>query len=98
MTCIKEVVYAEARGESERGKTAVAYVLLNRARESGRSVCLLSHENGQFKRRTPARDFRIDVTSPDPTNGATAFRTRDMPRWLGLMKHIRIGGQTFYGK
>lgn len=85
-------------GETQRGQEAVAHVILNRARQSGQSVCSIVAERGQFQQATPPDSFRVTTTGPDPTGGATHFRTRDMPRWLGLRRYIRIGNHTFYGR
>lgn len=98
MACLLSVVYAEARGESNRGKEAVAHVVLNRARETNRSVCQVVNESGQFKQKRPPRSFKINLSGKDPTKGATYFRTKDASSWLGYKKKIRIGNHTFYGK
>lgn len=95
--CIRKVVYAEARGESKLGQRAVAHVILNRARSSSRTVCVVVSQPGQFRFRNAPKSFNMPKLGKDPTNGATHFRTKDMPVWLGLKKKIRIGNHTFYG-
>jgi spore germination cell wall hydrolase CwlJ-like protein len=96
--CIEQVVWAEARGESKRGQAAVAHVVINRHKKSGKSPCQVVKEQGQFVLGRPPAWFKITIPSRDPTGGATHFRTKDMPMWLGLRKLIRIGGHSFYGK
>lgn len=95
--CLYSTVYAEARGESKHGQEAVAHVVLNRA-STKRTVCSVVSEPGQFKRKRPPESFKVNVTGPDPTRGATHFRTKDAPTWGKLRKYIRIGNHTFYGK
>lgn len=96
--CIRKTVYAEARGESKLGQRAVAHVILNRARSSSRTVCMVVSQPGQFRFRNAPKSFNVPELGKDPTNGATHFRTKDMPKWLGLKKKVRIGNHTFYGR
>jgi len=98
MACLLSVVWPEARGESKLGQEAVAHVVMNRAKKSGRGVCEVVREPGQFVRGQPPSSFRVNINSRDPTNGATHFQVRDLPRWLGLRKYIKIGNHTFYGR
>lgn len=97
-TCLKDVVYAEARGESKLGQQAVAHVILNRARQTGKTPCAIVREAGQFKSTKAPKDFTVNVSNRDPTNGATHFQVRNLSRWLGLRKYITIGNHTFYGR
>jgi N-acetylmuramoyl-L-alanine amidase len=39
VTCLAKNIYHEARGESEIGQRAVAMVVVNRSRKSGKSMC-----------------------------------------------------------
>lgn len=97
-TCLKDTVYAEARGESKLGQQAVAHVILNRARQTGKTPCAIVREAGQFKSTKAPKDFTVNVSNRDPTNGATHFQVRNLSRWLGLRKYITIGNHTFYGR
>lgn len=97
-TCLKDVVYAEARGESKLGQQAVAHVILNRARQTGKTPCTIVREAGQFKSTKAPKDFTVNISNRDPTNGATHFQVRNLSRWLGLRKYITIGNHTFYGR
>lgn len=97
MECIRQVVWAEAKGETKLGQEAVAHVILNRARKSGSSICHVTRQQGQFKRQNPPRHFQVSTHGKDPTNGATYFRTKDALKWMGFRKKIKIGGHTFYG-
>lgn len=96
-TCIRDVVWAEARGESSLGQSAVAWVVLNRARETKQSPCSVVKQRGQFRRMEAPRSFRVSTEGPDPTKGATHFRTKYVKSWLGLKPYITIGGHVFYG-
>lgn len=48
--CLADTIYHEARGESDRGKKAVALVTLNRTKHGGfrSSVCGVVHQRGQY--------------------------------------------------
>jgi spore germination cell wall hydrolase CwlJ-like protein len=91
------VAWAEARGEGEVGKTAVAHVILNRAKASGRSVCEVTHQRGQFQRGLPPKSFSVTITEDDPTGGATYFRTIHSGTWKHLKRYKTIGNHKFYG-
>lgn len=96
--CIRKVVWAEAKGESDAGKRAVAHVVLNRAKQLQKSPCQVVSARGQFVQGRPPANFRVGPLGADPTNGATHFRTKTVRGWLGLRILTRIGGHTFYGK
>lgn len=85
--CLALGVYHEARGEQVDGQRAVGHVILNRVKQSGRTICDTVYARGQFAptlNKTPAE---IDAwkavqqqavtlrTNPgsDNTNGATMF-------------------------
>lgn len=97
-TCINNTVYAEARGESKVGQEAVAHVILNRAKTTGKTPCGIVREAGQFKSKPAPKGFSVNLTNPDPTRGATHFQIRNLSKWLGLRKYITIGQHTFYGR
>lgn len=48
--CLATVMHHEARGEGQRGQTAVAYVVLNRTRDRNypKSICSVVYQRGQF--------------------------------------------------
>lgn len=98
-TCLREAVYAEARGETALGKQAVANTILNRVSQTGfpKTICGVVNQPGQFKRARAPSSFEFK-TFPDVTRGATHFQRQDRPNWLGLKKKIRIGNHTFYGR
>ena len=48
--CLAEAIYYEARGEPERGQVAVAYTILNRAKD--KSICEVTNAKGQFEYKT----------------------------------------------
>ena len=91
-------MWAEAQGESKRGQEGVAHVILNRARQSGKDVCAVTKQSGQFRRSNPKRDFVVSLDHKDPTNGATSFQRKNMTKWGKLHKYVTIGKHTFYGK
>lgn len=72
LACLAEAVYFEARGTGERGETAVAHVVKNRA-ESPKfpgSICGVVTDGCQFSYRC---DGRSDLLA-DPRSRASAFR------------------------
>ena len=73
-SCIRDVVWAEARGESREGQRAVAHVIVNRALQSGKHVCAIISERGQFQQRKSPRTFQVSTGGTDPTGGADLFR------------------------
>lgn len=94
MECINEVasvIYAESRGETERGMRAVAHVIFNRAKEQGKKPCFIVKQPKQFakgiyKPSDPLWQLaRKKVLNPgrDLTNGATYFHNRTVrPYWI----------------
>lgn len=48
LLCLALTIYAEARGEPEKGQYAVAEVVMNRANERNLTVCQVINEKGQF--------------------------------------------------
>lgn len=96
--CLKRVVFAEARGEPEVGQRAVAHVVINRSRQQRKPICSVVKQPGQFKLKAPPKGWTMVQIGRDPTGGATHFQKRDLKRWLGLRKLIKIGDHTFYGR
>ena len=77
--CLATAIYFEARGESENGQTAVAEVIVTRARTSGRpkSICGVVYEGA--RRRTGCQfSFACDRRSDVPRKGAAWTRAKDV--------------------
>lgn len=88
-TCLANVIYREARGESRAGQQAVAHVVLNRVKDPAfpDSICAVVRQPGQFAPRASGRPLdeqsydrakvvarnAIRGVSDDPTGGATYF-------------------------
>lgn len=111
MDCINEIastVYAEARGEGERGMRAVAHVIYNRAKEKGISPCIVVRQPKQFARGAPKpKDKmwqiakRISINpGVDVTKGATYFHNLTVrPYWIRSLKvSYTWGNHIFYRK
>ena len=97
LQALTKVVYGEARGESDEGKRAVAHVVINRTKKSGKSIQYECSKKGQFYGYTAAGSMSdakakeacqkiaqdaINGTSSDPTNGATFFFSGSkVPNW-----------------
>jgi spore germination cell wall hydrolase CwlJ-like protein len=75
LACLAEAVYFEAGGTGETGQSAVAHVVLNRAKSAKfpRSVCGVVADGCQFSYRC---DDRSDALS-DPRTRAHAFRVAE---------------------
>ena len=95
LDALTRVVYGEARGEKDKGKRAVAWVVINRSNISGKSIEYEATKKGQFccyrgemteeeskeKCEEIAQDA-IDGNSSDPTDGATHFYSgNEIPDW-----------------
>jgi len=95
--CMVATLYHEARGEGVRGMEAVASVVMNRAKQTHRSVCSIVYERKQFSWVYETKDKHIkgnimDILSithkalsgvlVDVTQGATFYHaTYVKPFW-----------------
>ena len=111
LDALTRVVYGEARGESDEGKKAVAWVVINRANKSGQSIQYEATKKSQFccysgemkekesknKCEKIAQDV-IDGKSSDPTGGATFFYSgNNTPSWAkNKVPCATIGGHKFF--
>ena len=110
LDALTKVVYGEARGESDEGKKAVAWVVINRANKSGQSIQYEATKKSQFccysgtmdqdskkKCEDIAKDA-INGNSSDPTGGATHFYSGNKtPSWAkGKEPCSTIGGHKFF--
>ena len=111
LDALTRVVYGEARGESDEGKKAVAWVVINRSKKSGNTIQYEATKKGQFccysgemKEKTSkekcekiAQDA-INGNTSDPTGGATHFYSGN--NTLGWAKDLQpcatIGGHKFF--
>ena len=96
--CMVATLYHEARGEGVRGMEAVASVVMNRAKQTHRSVCSIVYERKQFSWTHVTKDKHIkgnimDILSithkalsgmlVDVTDGATFYHaTYVKPFWV----------------
>ena len=108
---LTRVVYGEARGESDEGKIAVAWTVINRHNISGKSIQFEATKKSQFccyggeMKETNARDKckqiaddAIKGINSDPTGGATFFYSgNNVPSWAkGKSPCATIGGHKFF--
>ena len=108
---LTRVVYGEARGEDDEGKIAVAWVVKNRSKKSGKSIQEEATKKSQFccysgeMKETEAKDKckqiaedTINDKNSDPTGGATFFYSGDtVPSWaIGKEPCVTIGGHKFF--
>ena len=109
MDCVNtvaSVVYAEARGETERGLRAVAHVILNRAKDQKKPICQVARQRGQFAKglyrpKDPNWQLARQIVlhpGKDITRGATYFHTNWMrPYWVkSLTVTLKYKNHTFY--
>ena len=111
LEALTRVVYGEARGESEEGKRAVAWVVINRANISGKSIeyearkksqfCCYSGEMKEFEAKKECEKIANDAIqnkSVDPTNGATFFYSgQTVTSWAkGKSPCAEIGCHKFF--
>ena len=111
LEALQRVVYCEARGQSEDGKLAVAYTVVNRSSKSGRSIEYEATKPSQFcvwgramtetaaalKCKTAAYTA-IERDKPDPSTGATFFYSgNNVPNWArGINPCAVIGDHKFF--
>jgi spore germination cell wall hydrolase CwlJ-like protein len=109
MECVNtvtSVLYAEARGESEKGMRGVLHVILNRAKKQHKPACHVVKQRGQFakglyKPGDPIWQLaKTLVKNPgrDITKGAVYFHNRSVkPYWIRELKvTLKYGGHVFY--
>lgn len=102
--CLANNVYHEARGESVMGQAAVAYVTINRAQLTGKSLCATVRADKQFS--WVNRGYRVDAESPayaqaveiaalaqvnfinNPIGAATHYHSGPRPRWAAEARYI----------
>jgi spore germination cell wall hydrolase CwlJ-like protein len=97
--CLATAIYFEARGESEKGQTAVAEVIVTRARTSGRpkTICGVVYEGA--RRRTGCQfSFACDRRSDVPRKGAAWTRAKDVAAAMMDAHGERqlVGGATYF--
>ena len=75
LSCLAEAIYFEARGTGTTGESAVAHVVVNRAKAGSfpRSICGVVGDGCQFSYRC---DGRADVLA-EPTARARAFKVAE---------------------
>ena len=76
LACLAEAIYFEARGTGTQGETAVAHVVVNRAKSpkfGPRTVCGVVADGCQFSYRC---DGRSDALS-EPSSRARAYRVAE---------------------
>ena len=111
LEALTRVVYCEARGESDSGKLAVAYAVVNRHKKSGKSVAYEATKPSQFcvwtknmsetaaaAKCKSAAQAAISGSKYDPSNGATFFYSgSSVPSWAkGKSPCATIGGHKFF--
>lgn len=111
IVCLALNVYYEARGEPVEGQYAVAFVTLNRAKVSGKSLCEVVNEPQQFSwTMTPQTSpdgpqwlkaliiAKHASAMPDQTKGSLFFHRHDVfPKWRTSYKFtMQIGNHVFY--
>lgn len=111
LDALTRVVYGEARGETNEGKKAVAWVVKNRSDISKKSIKYEATKKGQFccysgemeekDSKEECEEIAQDVIngySSDPTDGATHFYSGNKtPSWAkGKKPCATIGGHKFF--
>jgi spore germination cell wall hydrolase CwlJ-like protein len=86
ISCLALTIYYEARGESERAKLAVGYVVINRTRSTlfPDGVCDVVQQGGQQRSRCQF-SWWCDGRSDQPKDGAT------------LRESLKLAEEIYYG-
>lgn len=111
LDALTRVVYGESRGESEEGKRAVAWVVINRTKKSGKTILYEATKKNQFccyredmleeeskKECEKIAEDAINGNNSDPTGGATFFYSgTNVPSWAtNKTPCAEIGGHKFF--
>jgi spore germination cell wall hydrolase CwlJ-like protein len=103
--CLAQVIYLEARGESTLGQRAVAHVVINRSKKTGKPICAVIKQPGQFqvKFRSSYFGYAWDnavkiARSPgiDITKGSLYFKSKSSRARWNLKHMTSIGNHSFY--
>ena len=104
--CLAKTIYSESRGEELKGQIAVGYTVINRKKQTGKSVCR-TVSAGYTQRWIPTNDREqfVKLSSliltgkiPSPIGDRDSFDAYSRrPMWARHIKHaVRIGNHTFY--
>jgi N-acetylmuramoyl-L-alanine amidase len=105
VVCIAQAIYAEARGEPDSGKRAVAHVIINRSKKQGIPPCVIIRQPNQFQFKAKAKYsgkvwekcWQIaNYPGSDPTGGALFFRQAKIKGSWGHKLTTSIGHHNFY--
>jgi len=104
--CLASTMWGEARGDGEVAMLAVADVVLNRAEQSGKSVCALVRARSQFDghgKKAPAHVVALArrAMAGDGrgiTSGSLYFTAAwDRPRWARKLVRVgQLGGNVYF--
>lgn len=94
VTCLAQNIYHEARGEKEMGQRAVAMVVVNRSRKSGKSMCDVVYSRTE---KTCQFSWVCQKWLHKIRDQESYDRARTIAEDVYLGKHKDItGGATFY--
>lgn len=112
LKCMTDAIYFEARGESLKGKLAVAHVILNRIDSGyGSGVCDTLSKPKQFpwfgknKKIIEIKTYEsikelsksiLDGKTKDPTNGCIFFHEKTLNPNWKYKKIVEIDSHIFY--
>jgi spore germination cell wall hydrolase CwlJ-like protein len=106
LACLSLAVYYEARGESHRGKMAVAEVVMNRTRSKRfpSTICEVLFQRGQFSfikgRHAPLKPTSTKSWTDAIEVSKKVINSSTNNKWLFFCdckrKGYRIGGHVFY--
>ena len=111
LDALTRVVYGAARGESDEGRKAAAFTVINRSKKSGKSIATEAEKPHQFccykgeMKEADSKDECEEIangcmngTYSDPTSGATFFYSgSSVPSWAkGKEPCAEIGGHKFF--
>lgn len=111
LSCMTEAIFKEANTESEAGKIAVAWVVMNRVKDKKnkfpKTICAVvnhsefSYEGKDNKRRSELSKIAHEVITgkiKDNTNGSTHFHhVKKKPNWSKTyVFKVRYGKHLFY--
>ncbi len=98
--CLAKIIFAESRGESIEGAVAVGQAAVNRAKRTGKTICMLTG----IARSTPPRNLMAHytalaksvITGKDSiVRNSDSWNAGTKPRCAGEVVR-NIGGHVFY--
>lgn len=100
LTCLAQMMWAEARGEPKKGQFAVGHAAKNRAKRAKIPLCHVPAKRKGIPKESRSEflgmaDQVLRDRVPDPSGGADSWFSGRRPAYVHAVV-ARIGGHTFH--